>query len=171
MHEYVKLAREAIGLYLKKGEVLELSKEMMSELREEKAGTFVSLHLKSDNSLRGCIGTFLPTRECLGEEIINNAIAAATSDPRFEPLKVEELEDLDVSVDVLAQPEKCKREDLDPKKYGVIVSLDFRRGLLLPDLPGIKKTEDQLRIVCQKAGIDYETEPFEIERFTVARYH
>ena len=171
MHEYAKIARQAIETYVKEGVVLDLPVDVSAPLKNEQAGTFVSLHLKADDSLRGCIGTFAPMRDSLGEEIIHNAISAATSDPRFNEITEDELEDLDISVDVLSAPEKCKKENLDPKKYGVIVTAGFRRGLLLPDLPGIDKVDYQLNIACQKAGIGYETEPFEIERFTVERYH
>ncbi len=164
MHEYPKLALDSIKHYLEKGEVMEAPKELSGK----KAGAFVSLHTK-DGGLRGCIGTFLPTQESVEEEIIQNAISAATKDPRFEP--VTDVEGLEISVDVLAEPEECKIEDLDPKKYGVIVSSGVRRGLLLPDLDGVETTEKQLSIACAKAGIAYGQEEFEVERFKVERYH
>ena len=68
-----------------------------------------------------------------GEEIVTNAISSATRDPRFLPVSSDELEDLEYSVDVLTTPEPVKNEDqLDPKRYGVIVEAGWRRGLLLP---------------------------------------
>ena len=80
-----------------------------------------------------------------------------------------ELAELEYSVDVLARPESCRRTDLDPRKYGVIVSYKGRRGLLLPDLEGVDTVEEQLRIACQKAGIAPH-EAYSIERFEVKRY-
>ena len=77
--------------------------------------------------------------------------------------------DLVYSVDVLGQAEPANREQLDPKRYGVIVSQVSRRGLLLPDLEGVDTVEEQLQIACQKAGIRPD-ESYAIERFEVIRY-
>ena len=167
---YCEIAFKTIKTYLETGKVIDLPKDVPAELKTKKAGVFVSLHLKNGD-LRGCIGTFLPTRKCLGEEIIRNAISAATEDPRFMPVTESELDDLDISVDVLSKPEKCKIVDLDPKKYGVIVTCGSRRGLLLPDLEGVDTVKEQLKIACSKAGIDYANEKFEVSRFTVERFH
>jgi len=166
---YCELAFKTIKTYLETGNVIGLPKNVPSELKTKKAGVFVSLHLKKGD-LRGCIGTFLPTCECLGLEIIQNAISASTDDPRFKPIAESELGNLDISVDVLSEPEKCEVVDLDPKKYGVIVSCGGRRGLLLPDLEGVDTVKSQLEIACNKAGIDYDSEKFEVSRFTVKRF-
>ena len=165
MHKYCKLALDTIKTYLETGETMKFDS---SEGR--KAGAFVSLHLKNGD-LRGCIGTFLPTKDNLEEEIIHNAISAATQDPRFNPVALSEVEDLDISEDVLSEPEDCEVKDLDPKKYGVIVRNGARRGLLLPDLDGVETTEKQLSIACSKAGIDADSEKFEVQRFEVSRFH
>lgn len=129
---------------------------------------FVTLH--RGGRLRGCIGTLQPTRSSLGAEIVRNAIAAAREDPRFPPLRAAELADLEVSVDVLhpAEPVTSKAE-LDPRRYGVLVTAGFRRGVLLPDLEGVDTVEDQLAIACQKAGIRPH-ESYSIERFEVSRH-
>ncbi|MEG1617209.1 MAG: AmmeMemoRadiSam system protein A [Bacteroidales bacterium] len=141
-----------------------------SEALNNKAGCFVSLH-NPDGSLRGCIGTIMPTKSSLLEEIKANAVSAALHDPRFLPLSKEELEDLEISVDVLGDPEPVQAiTQLDPKVYGVIVSAGSRRGVLLPDLPGVDKVEDQIHIAMQKAGIEPGT-PISVERFKVKRYH
>jgi len=166
---YCELAFKTIKTYLETGKVIDLPKNVPSELKTKKAGSFVSLHLKNGD-LRGCIGTFLPTCKCIGDEIIRNAISAATDDPRFMPVDESELGNLDISVDVLSELEGCKIEDLDPKKYGVIVTCGGRRGLLLPDLEGVDTVKSQLQIACRKAGIDYGNEKFEVSRFTVKRY-
>ncbi len=132
------------------------------------AGVFVSL--KKHGELRGCIGTTVATTASLVEEIIQNAISAATGDPRFEPVQADELSELSVSVDVLGAAEPItSRAQLDPKKYGVIVRSGTKTGLLLPDLEGVDSVEEQLAIACRKAGIRPD-EPYRIERFRVDRY-
>jgi len=108
-----------------------------------------------DGQLRGCIGTIEPVTDTLAEEIIANAISAATRDPRFRPVRRDELPRLKYSVDVLSAPEFCMIEDLDPKIYGVIVEDEkgLHRGLLLPNLEGIRTATDQVEIASRKAGI------------------
>jgi AmmeMemoRadiSam system protein A len=144
----------------------ELDAELV-DLKTQKAAAFVSI--KKGGSLRGCIGTILPAYKNLAEEIAHNALAAGLRDPRFSPVTVGELVDLEYSVDVLGEPERCVHEDLDPHRYGVIVSYKGKRGLLLPDLEGVDTVEEQLHIACQKAGIS-SNEPYTIERFEVTRY-
>ncbi|MEG1585875.1 MAG: AmmeMemoRadiSam system protein A [Bacteroidales bacterium] len=140
------------------------------EALQQRAGCFVSLH-NADHSLRGCIGTIMPTKPTLEEEIKTNAVSAAFMDPRFSPLRKDELDTLEISVDVLGEPEIINSfDELDPKVYGVIVSSGNKRGVLLPDLPGIEKVEQQLNIAMQKAGIADGT-PITVHRFTVHRYH
>jgi len=168
MHAYCELALSAIKNYLKRGEVIPLS-GLVPDLLEKRAGAFVSLHESDSHDLRGCIGTFLPTKLNLAEEIIFNAVAAATEDPRFVPVELMELPNLEINVDILGVPEDCELKELDPKIYGVIVSSGLRRGLLLPDLEGVSAVEDQLKIACSKAGIDSESQ-FSLQRFTVDRY-
>ncbi len=79
-------------------------------------------------------------------------------------------------MDVLSPPERIGGpEELDPKRYGVIVKSGRRRGLLLPDLEGIETVEEQVATACAKAGIAYgpsglPDEPVELYRFEVKRY-
>lgn len=137
----------------------------------ERAGVFVSLHMP-DGSLRGCIGTFAPTKATLGEEIVSSAVNAANRDPRFFPLRPEELRDLHISVDILDEPEDVVGiEELDPAQYGVIVRTDDgRQALLLPDLEGVDTAKDQLAIACRKGGIDPAKDRYHIQRFRVVRH-
>lgn len=168
MHPYVELAKNAIKEYVKSKKILTMPKESPPEMKN-KAGVFVSL--KKQGQLRGCIGTFLPACENIYQEIVRNAISAATEDPRFYPVQADELEDITYSVDVLSEPEKIKDiSELDPKKYGVIVVKGYRKGLLLPDLEGVNTVEEQLRITKMKAGIDPAVRDVEIYRFTVQRH-
>jgi AmmeMemoRadiSam system protein A len=141
-------------------------------LEPRRAGVFVSLHL-SDGSLRGCIGTTEPYQKTIEQEIVANAVSAASRDPRFYPLEVAELGNLDISVDVLGPAEEVDGpESLDPKVYGVILrTIDGRNALLLPDLEGVDTVEQQLRIVCRKGHIDLDHDDYRIFRFRVERHH
>ena len=115
-------------------------------------------------------GPFKPTKPNVAEETIANAISSATRDPRFPPIAPSELNDLSYSVDVLSAPEPIDSQDqLDPKKYGVIVEAGFRRGLLLPDLEGVDSVDYQIDVGRQKAGIAPD-EPIKLYRFEVKRY-
>ena len=118
---YVKLARENLNYYFSHGKEIKEISNLPHELLNEKHGVFVSL--KKFGHLRGCIGTISPTTNSVGEEIIRNSIEAAIHDPRFPAVSEDELEDIDISVDVLMDSEPCRKEELDPKKYGVIVIL------------------------------------------------
>ncbi|EKQ50147.1 MULTISPECIES: AmmeMemoRadiSam system protein A [unclassified Clostridium] len=164
---YVKLARENLNHYFSHGKSLEDASNLPEELLNKRHGVFVSL--KKFGNLRGCIGTIAPTTNSVGEEIIRNSIEAAMNDPRFPEVSEDEMNDIDISVDVLMDSEPCSKEDLDPKRYGVIVSSGRRRGLLLPDLEGVNTVEEQLQIACDKGDIDFD-EDYNIERFEVIRY-
>jgi AmmeMemoRadiSam system protein A len=165
---YVKWARQALETYVIEGTISKIPEDLPAEMLRRRAGVFVSL--KKDGELRGCIGTFMPTRDNVSEEILHNAIAAGTEDPRFHPVTPEELEDIVYSVDVLTSPEPVDSLDqLDPKRYGVIVKKGYRTGLLLPDLEGVDTVEEQLKIALQKAGI-WPEKGYKIERFEVERH-
>src|SRR5574344_627682 len=166
--DYVLLARKAIEQYIVQGTVLVPNPLIHEALLREKAGVFVSIH--ENGELRGCIGTTSATKKNVAEEIIANAIEAATADPRFSAIEAKELPYLDISVDVLSPYETIASvEDLDVKKYGVIVENGDRRGLLLPNLDGVDTVEEQLSIAKRKAGIAPE-ERVTIYRFEVVRH-
>ena len=138
------------------------------ELIDTQAAVFVSIHKLGH--LRGCIGTLEPTCESVANEILRNAILACSEDPRFDEITVDEIPLLSISVDVLGTPEAIQGiAELDPKRYGVIVSRGFRRGVLLPNLDGVDTAEQQVYIAKQKAGIDTD-EPCALQRFEVVRH-
>jgi AmmeMemoRadiSam system protein A len=173
-HPLVKLARDTIERYIRFRQVPEPppEEELTPEMRE-KGGVFVSI--KKRGQLRGCIGTIEPRQRDVAHEVIQNAISAATCDPRFPPITTDELEDLDISVDVLSTPEPIESlEELDPKRYGLIVQSlanPLKRGLLLPDLPSIRTAEEQFyHTKVYKAGI-VDDEPIQMYRFEVVRHH
>ena len=166
--EYVKLAKKSLESYILRGKVLDMPADLPKELASKQAGAFVSIH--KAGRLRGCIGTILPTTECVAAEIIQNAISASTRDTRFNPISPEELPDLEINVDVLSEPELISSPDeLDVKRYGVIVSNGNRRGLLLPDLDGVDSVAQQISIARQKGGIGMD-EPVQLQRFEVIRH-
>jgi AmmeMemoRadiSam system protein A len=173
---HARLARAAVTAWVRDHRRFDALADY-PELLDTRAGAFVSLHRGGE--LRGCIGTIAPTRPTLAEEIVDRAIEASTRDPRFAPMRPDELADLDISVDVLhpaepvgtfADPAAAEASGtLDPASYGVIVTNGHRRGLLLPDLEGVDTATDQVAIALRKAGIAI-GEPFELERFRVDRH-
>lgn len=166
-NQFVTLAKEAVEEYVRFGRRKIVPAQVPACL-EPCAGAFVCL--KIDGQLRGCIGTIEPCMENLAAEIIANAISSATRDPRFAPVIEADLHHLDYTVDVLGEAEPVYNlNDLDVKKYGVIVESGMKRGLLLPDLEGVDTVEDQVSIAMRKAGI-FEDEPINLFRFEVTRY-
>ncbi len=164
---YVRLARQTLEAYVRRREKI-ARPEVLPEEMAKRAGVFVSL--KKDGLLRGCIGTISPTKATIADEIIGNAISAGTGDPRFEPVTADELDTLVYSVDVLGAPEPAaSMDDLDVKRYGVIVTKGTRRGLLLPNLDGVDTPVQQVDIALQKAGIS-QNEDYTMERFEVVRH-
>jgi AmmeMemoRadiSam system protein A/AmmeMemoRadiSam system protein B len=164
---YVRLARESLMHYLIEGNFMEMPSYITEEMRNSKRGVFVSL--KKFGALRGCIGTIFPVTESIAEEIMRNAIEAGEGDPRFSPVSEGELQDIVFSVDVLTEPIEASKEELNPKKYGVVVRSGRKSGLLLPDLEGVNTIEEQISIVLNKASIS-PNENYTIEKFEVMRH-
>jgi len=173
MNEYVKLAKNTIETYVKTGKKIEIPKDLPEEFYNCRKGVFVTIYkINPEKKLRGCIGTFLPTKENITQEIIDNAISAATCDYRFNPISENELDELVYETSILNSPEQIySSHDLDVKRFGVIVkSADGKSGLLLPNINGVETPEHQISIACQKAGINLEKEEIELYRFTIIKY-
>lgn len=161
---------QAIAVYLTEQRIIEppdwLFAEMAGALKP--AGTFVCL--KREDRLRGCIGTTEPVHETLAVEVIRNAIAAATKDPRFPSLERYELEGLSITIDVLGTAEAVDGpDDLDHRRYGIILRAGDRQSVLLPDIEGVDSVREQLVVARQKAGIGPE-DVVELLRFEITRY-
>lgn len=164
---YVRLARLSLETYVTTGKTVDLPGNLPDALLYTRAGAFVSLH--KDGALRGCIGTIDPVQSNLAFEIVKNAVSAS-HDPRFSPVTPDELPDIVYSVDVLGEPEVIRsEEELDVRRYGVIVSDGLRRGLLLPDLPGVSTPHEQVEIARKKAGIAPNAKVM-LSRFEVVRH-
>ena len=171
LHPFVQLAIDAMSAYVREFRFLTPPGELFERFPDlrRRAGTFVSL--KKRGELRGCMGTIEPLRDNLAVEIMENAINAASKDPRFRPVEEEELAELRVSVDILGAPERVAGPgDLDVRRYGVIVKSGARRGLLLPDIDGIASVAEQLAVARKKGGIG-DSESVELYRFVVERYY
>ncbi len=175
-HPAVLLAKEAMKQYIEEKVVLDVESfiqklpddPFITRGLKEKAGAFVSIH--SRGNLRGCIGTIESVHDNLLQEIVANAIEAATRDPRFHPIHENELDELYIKVDEMGPLEQVQSmEELDVQEYGVVVESGYRRGLLLPALEGVDTVEQQISIACQKAGINL-SEKYQLSRFKVMRY-
>lgn len=165
---YVQLARRTVEEYVRTGRRIAAPEGLPKEMYENRAGVFVSI--KKEGRLRGCIGTIQAVRGSIAEEIIENAVSASSKDPRFSPIEPKELDTLSISVDVLGDTEEIVSSDqLDVRRYGVVVTKGYRRGLLLPNLDGVDTVEEQIAIAKQKAGIK-EQEEVRLERFEVIRH-
>lgn len=170
----VNLARKSIEYYLKEERKLETPEDISQKMRENR-GVFVTLN--KNGELRGCIGRPL-SENPLVEGLIDSAISAATQDPRFPKLTLDELEDITIEVSILTPPERVEVEN--PKNYpdrinvgedGLIVSCGGRRGLLLPQVPSEYgwDSEEFLSQTCVKAGVSPDSwlrEDIEIKKFS-----
>ncbi len=150
------LARETIENYVKTGEVTEPHTED-AKLKEMR-GAFVTLEKKGQ--LRGCIGHILPV-EPLYLDVRDNAISAATEDPRFRHVVEEELDNIEIEISVLTSPEKIKTksaketlENIRPGIDGIILEYKGRGATYLPQVwEQLQKKEEFLDSLCMKAGL------------------
>ena len=168
---FVQLAKKAIEYYFENKKNLNLFSKLPSEMLRKRAGVFVTL--KKGGKLRGCIGTYLPTRKNIAEEVTHSAVQAAFADPRFEPLKKEELPEIEYEVSILGGLKPVKDiKELNPKKYGILVrgAENYKTGILLPDIKGIDKIEEQVYKTKKKAGIDPLREKFSVYKFEVEKH-
>jgi len=186
MNSYISLAKLAVENYIKEKKVIDAPEDLPEDLLKKKSGVFVTI--EKQGQLRGCIGTYLPTKQNIAKEIIQNAVAAAIEDYRFGPIQKEELPYLSYTVYILGKPELVKDiKELDSKKYGIIVktkpivSSDKtdvmfnghalpKSALLLPDLEEIDTIEKQILAACQKGNIDPTKEKLVIYKFTAQKF-
>ncbi len=170
MDLHVKLARQAVEAYIREREKISPPSNFPQDLSEKKAGVFVTIS-DEDGKIRGCIGTYQPTKNSVAEEIIDNAISAATKDSRFKPLTESELNRITYCIYVLSALEKVKNlSDLNPERYGILLkAFSGKSALLLPGLPGIENAKEQFLVACQKGGIDPD-EKISIYRFKAQKY-
>ena len=168
--EITALARAAAEAFVFEGRVIEPPRPPRTPLLNRPAACFVCIKTLG-RELRGCIGTVEPEKRTLAEEVIANAIKAATRDTRFKPVTGDELPSLRYSVDVLGDLEPAAFEDLDPSVFGVVVTNDSgsRRGLLLPAIDGVSTAGQQVSVAARKAGLSAD-EPLKLYRFRTHRF-
>ena len=165
--DYVRLARRAVETIVRTGKLPPVPAELPEEMTG-RAGVYVML--TRDGAPRGTYGTFEPSAKSIVDEITRNAAHAARNDTLVAPVTEEELDALDITVDVLSEPELVDGADaLDPKTYGIIAESRGRKGVMLPAAPGIETAEEQLRAARKKAGIPEDAE-IRIWRFTSERH-
>jgi uncharacterized protein len=157
----VKTVRAVITEYLKTGKKINLDEDFKSKFSYN-SGIFVTLNKKEN--LRGCIGFPTPVKK-LYQSLVDAAIASATEDPRFPPVKYDELNDISFEVTVLTVPQEVKvTNPLEyPKKIkvgrdGLIIKWEFGSGLLLPQVPVEYdwNEEEFLNHACEKAGAPFD---------------
>ena len=168
--QITSLARTAVETYVLKRRVIKPARPAQASLLSQRSACFVCIKTLG-LELRGCIGTVEPEKRTLAEEVVANAVKAATRDPRFEPLSRDELVSLRYSVDVLGRLEPAEFEDLNPSVFGVVVT-DYsgrRRGLLLPAIESITTAGQQVGVAARKAGIEPD-EPIRLYRFRTHRF-
>jgi AmmeMemoRadiSam system protein A len=130
---------------------------------------FVTLRTR-DGALRGCVGHLEPGYATLADEIAACAVACATRDTRFSPVGEGELSELDLEISLLSAAEPVRSaNELDPDRYGVVVSAGERRGVLLPNVDGVRNAHDQVRLAATKAGIAADAEDVALARFEVIK--
>ena len=170
MDKYVQLAKQAIESYIKNKIIIKVPKNLPAEFYSKRAGVFVTI--KNKEKLRGCIGTYLPTKENIIEEIISNAIFACSRDNRFNPIMENELSNLNYEVSILNPPQLIKDfKNHNVKKHGIIVKCaDGRSGLLLPNLDGVDSTIQQIAIACEKGGINPKVDDTSLYNFTIEKH-
>lgn len=170
MDKFVELAKKTVEEYIKNKKIIRVPGNLPEDFFSRRAGVFVTI--RKNKELRGCIGTYLPTKKNIAEEIIGNAIAACAQDNRFYPVAEEELPDLRYEVSALSAPQKIKDiEEHNPQKHGLIVkSANGCCGLLLPGLEGVDSAQEQISIACKKGGIDPKTDAVELYFFTVEKH-
>jgi len=153
--ELLKIARQGLETFVKTGKVVAIT--VKDARLNEVQGAFVTL--TEQGKLRGCIGNIIG-QEPLYETVRDMAIAAASQDPRFNPVKAAELKDIHLDISVLSQPRRVKdASEIQLGQHGVIVSRDGHQGVFLPQVAqetGWSKEEFLKQLCTQKAGLPAE---------------
>lgn len=154
----LKLARQTLEHFFVTGDVLSVAGSQMSADLTQKRGTFVTL--TKHGLLRGCIGHIEPVQE-IYKDVVDNVLSAAFQDPRFEPLREEELKAVEIEISVLTEPQELEYTSVDdllaklvPLKHGVIIQKGRQGATYLPQVwEDLSNKEVFLSSLCQKAGL------------------
>ncbi len=173
MNIYLKIARDAINEFVINNKIISLDKDLPKSVLLYRSGVFVSVYENGDKDrLRGCIGTYLPTKENIAEEIIYNAIAACSKDYRFNPISIKELNKIKISIDIIHEMHLVNNIDtLDPKKFGILIEAknNSSSALLLPNIQQITTIHDQIAATLKKAGLTT-NDDINIYKFEITHY-
>lgn len=163
-----RLARRSVEMALQGSH--ELPPPPTGGYLDQQRGVFVTIR-QPGGQLRGCRGTFEPVCPNVAAETWRSARLAALQDSRFTPVTTEEMGGLRFEVNVLHSPEAVASVDeLDPSRYGVVVSsTDGRHALLLPGIEAIQTAEQQLRCAREKGAIGWD-EAVAIRRFQADKF-
>jgi len=150
--ELLSIARNSIESFVKTGKAPD-AKSADARLNQIE-GAFVTI--TKHGALRGCIGNIIG-QEPLVQTVRDMAVAASSRDPRFPPLTVAELKNIDIEISVLSQPRRVKdASEIQLGKHGVIVSQNGHQGVFLPQVAqetGWSKEEFLSELCSQKAGL------------------
>ncbi|MFO7842710.1 MAG: AMMECR1 domain-containing protein [Bacteroidales bacterium] len=169
---YAKIAFETILFYVSTGQIRKKDENKISADLKLKRACVVSIY-DSNQNLRGCMGDPFPQKSNLYDEIIENSIAAASKDTRYEPLQKDELNQIKVAVDVVSIPKKADNfKDVKPQKHGLYVTdKEGNSGFIMPGTKGIKTTDQLIKAVKKSAGLeDKEHKNLAFMIFKTARY-
>lgn len=163
---YVELAREATEYFVRTGQEMAVPEGLPVEMYE-KGAVFVGIH--NEGKLRGCRGTRVAKRS-IAQEIIAQA-ARASTDARFENVTSEELSTLDFRVDVLSELEEVTDiNELDVKKYGLVIEKNETSAIFLPNIETIRTVEEQIRKIIKKAGLPEDVTGYKLYRYRTVRH-
>ncbi len=164
----VKLAQLAVETFIQTNDILLPNKVLdeTSELLNERRPVFVTLY--KNGNLRGCIGATSAIQKTVADEIIGNAVSAATRDVRFMPITSAELREIEYQIDILNDPTDVKNiDELDCSQYGLIMEKDNKKSIILPNLAGVETVDMQLLILRKQLGITEDDKDFTLKKFTV----
>lgn len=166
--KYVSLARNAIETYISTGKKLKMPSNLPPEMLEGQKGVFITI--KEKGALRGCLGSAKGLTRNVANEIVTNAMKAATEDPRFNPIKKEDLDFITIHVSVITNLMEVKSvTDLNPEVYGLVVENDGKHATLLPGLSTVHTSAEQLALAKRKAGI-MQDDKCRLYRFTIDKH-
>ncbi|HLO30758.1 MAG TPA: AmmeMemoRadiSam system protein A [Anaerolineales bacterium] len=158
----LRLAREALECGVKEKKLPLLDQSTLTLSLREQGASFVTLTIRGQ--LRGCIGALEPSQP-LAEDVREHAVAAALKDPRFPPVREEELDRIQIEVSRLTHPVPLEYEStndllskLCPHVDGVILREGpYRRATFLPQVwEKIPEPAEFLSNLCYKMGVEPE---------------
>ena len=175
----LRLAREAVTIRVKEGKLPPLDRTSLPARLREEGASFVTLTIHGE--LRGCIGT-LQAYQPLAEDVREHAVASALDDPRFPPVREEELSRIQIEVSRLTRPIPLEYKDakdllskLRPHVDGVILQDGFHRATFLPQVwEKIPEAAAFLDNLCYKMGVNssvWRSKHLEVLTYQVEEFH